>query len=126
MKKALFVSAFISIAWIGELKAIEPVSVIPWLPESTYTISQSTISVSSTSVTTIAAVSGYRSVHLSNLLNTSTTLYYRIDGSTVSIGTVGYPIAPGDKDHAIETNGVISLQLAVGSSVGVFTKTIRK
>ncbi len=127
MKKFLFVLVLCGAAKVAH--AVEPVSVVPWLPESTYTLSQSTISVSSGTVTTISAVSGYRSVHISNFANSGTTLYYRIDGSTASIPTVGFPIAPSAQDHPIETNGVISLQLAAGSGSATVTvpiKTIRK
>lgn len=122
----LFFAAILAIAAVGQVRAIEPVSVIPWLPESTYDISQSTISISSSAVTTIAAVSGYRAVHVSNL-TASTVLYYRIDGSTANIPTVGFPIPAATADHTIESNGVISLQLAVGTTtVIVPIKTIRK
>lgn len=127
MRKLMFMAALVFLAFAAKVKAVEPVSVIPWLPESSYDIAQSTISVSSTTVTTISAVSGYRQVHLSNLVNSGTTIYYRIDGSTQNISTVGWPIEPRAADHTIESNAAINLQLAAGaSSVTVTAKTKRK
>lgn len=115
VKKLLLISAFL-LASVATVRAGDPVSVMAW-PNSSYSIAQSSVQVSSGSVTTIAADSGYRAVYISNLLNPTTTIYYRIDGSTASIPTVGWPIPPGALEAKIETDSVISLQLAAGASV---------
>ncbi len=126
MKKFLFM--LLLAGCVRSIQAMEPVTVRMGQPDSTYEVSQSTIALSSTTVTTIAAVSGYREVHISNFATTSTTIYYRIDGSTLSIPTVGFPIAPTERDHKIESNAVISLQLGTGVSAlsNIPTKTLRK
>lgn len=128
MKKFLFM--LLLCGCVRHVYAMEPVTVRMGQPDSTYEVSQTTITIASTTVTTIAAVSGYREVHISNLANAGTTIYYRIDGSTASIPTVGFPIAPTERDHKIESNAVISLQLAAGSGVttlsNVPTKTLKK
>lgn len=93
-------------------------------PTSDYKIVQDTVTISSTTVTTIAAVSGYRCVYLGDPLIGS-TVYYRIDGSTRSVPTVGDWFVPSAKG-AIEYNGVINLQLGAGvSSVVLRRKTLR-
>jgi len=127
MKKFLM-TAFLLFGLAAAAKAGDPVSVMAW-PNSNYVIAQSSVQISSTAVTTIAADSGYRAVYISNLLNPTTTIYYRIDGSTASIPTVGWPIPPGALEAKIETDGVISLQLAAGSGVSaidVRRKIIKK
>jgi hypothetical protein len=128
MKKFLF--ALFLCGLVRAAYAMDPVTVRMGQPDSTWEISQSTITVSSATVTTIAAVTGYRVVHISNLASSGTTIYYRIDGSTASIPTVGFPIAPTERDHAIESNAVISLQLTSGAPGttlnNVPTKTLRK
>lgn len=107
-------------------RAVEPVSVIPWLPESTYTISQSTVSISSTTISWDSAVSGYRAVYLSNITG-ATTIYYRIDGTTTNVAAIGWPILPG-QEGKIESNGLIGYQLSSGtvSALDVRKKVIRK
>ncbi len=128
MKKFLLMFTFALLFVAGKVFAGDPVSVMAW-PNSNYVLAQSSVQVSSGSVTTIAADSGYRCVYLSNLLNPTTTIYYRIDGSTASIPTVGWPIPPGALEAKIETDGVISLQLAAGSGVtaiDVRRKTVKK
>jgi hypothetical protein len=120
-----FTALFLILGTAVVAKAGEPVSVMAW-PNSTYDITQSTIAISSSSVYAFPAVSGYRSVLIDNIANTGTTVYYRVDGSTLSIPTVGWQILPSATEK-IETNGVISLQLGADiSSVNVRQKTIRK
>lgn len=115
--------------WLGAglAAAVEPVSIIPWLPESTYDVTQSTVAISSQTVSWDAAVSGYRTVHIANLSATA-TLYYRVDGSTASTGLVGYPILPSTLGQ-IESNAMIGYQLGASATVGsidVRKKVIRK
>ena len=125
MKKFLL-TALILIGFSALARAGDPVSVMAW-PNSNYNISQSTMQISSTTVATIAADSGYRAVYISNLSNASTTIYYRIDGSTASIPTVGWPIPPSALEAKIETDSVISLQLAAGATaIDVRRKIIKK
>ena len=126
MKKFLLMFSFALLFVAGKVFAGDPVSVMAW-PNSKYDITQSTVQVSSTTVLTIAAASTYRAVYISNWLNSSTTIYYRIDGSTASIPTVGWPIPPGTIEHKIETDNVISLQLAAGATaVDIKRKTFAK
>jgi len=123
MKKLIFL--VVLFAGAGSLFAGEPVSLMGW-PNSTYSMSQSTISISSSAVTTHAATSGYQAVYISNLANAGTTIYYRVDGSTISIPTVGWPIAPSQSEK-IESNAVIYFQLAAGdTAITVPKKVIKK
>lgn len=125
MKKFLFMLLLVGCVHVAH--AMQPMTVRMGQPDSTYEVSQSTIALSSTSVTTVAAVTGYREYHISNLSMT-TTIFYRIDGSTLNIPTVGFPIVPRESDHKIESNAVISLQLGSGVSAlsNVPTKTLKK
>lgn len=126
MKRILFVAAIFAIAAVGTARAMDPVTVRMGSPDSTYEIAQSTISISSATVTTITATTGYRVVHISNP-STTAVLYYRVDGSTANIPTVGFPIPASTADHAIESNAAINLQLAVGTTtVTVPIKTLKK
>lgn len=94
------------------VKAAQPVSVYPGLPESNYGITHSTISVS-VAVTTDTAVSGYRQICATNL-TPATTVYFKVD-STATISLNGYPILPL-KEGCIEYNGLIYWSLATGAS----------
>lgn len=124
MKKLFFVCALV-LSGLGLARAGEPVSMMPW-PNSTYAVSNSTVVVSSNTVLTIAATSGFRAIHIGNFSNPGTTLYYRLDGSTASIPTVGWVIPPAGEER-IESNAAINLQLAVAaSSVTVRVKTFTK
>lgn len=79
-------------------------------PNSDYKNTQDTVVISSSAVTTIAAVSGFREIVMGDP-SITTKVFYRIDGSTVNIPTVGWwfdPSVGGD----IEYNGAIYLQLA--------------
>lgn len=93
--------------------AAEPVFAVAW-PESEYGISQSTISISSTSVTTVAGSLGYRLLSMGEPTS-STTVYYRIDGSASNIPTVGWWFIPS-QGHSIESNADVKLQLGAGAS----------
>lgn len=121
--KALFMAVFILIA--GPLKAVEPVSIIPWLPESGYELTNSTVSFSSSTVTTIAAVSGYRKIKIRDITE-GTSFFYRLDGSTQSITTAGF-LNKATEICEIESNAAIYVQLAAGVASKVFNLlTIRK
>lgn len=82
--------------------------------DSSYAISHSTISVSSTAVATISATSRWREVYVGGP-HVTVPIYYRMDGSTQSITSVGSWIEVA-KEKRIETNAEISLQLASGAS----------
>ncbi|MBI4396133.1 MAG: hypothetical protein HY548_03490 [Elusimicrobia bacterium] len=99
-----------------------------WLeldPNSSYTISQATISISSDTVTTIAAETRYREIYIGDP-STTVSIFYRVDGSTVSIPTVGWWIPAGQWGR-IESNSAINLQLGAGeSSVTARRMTVQK
>ena len=94
------------------IRAAQPVSVYPGLPESNYGITHSTILVS-VAVTTDTAVSGYREICTWNL-SSSVTAYYKVD-STATISLNGYPIPPL-KEGCLEYNGTIYWSLTSGAS----------
>jgi len=129
MKKFLFVP-FLFLG--GYIFAATPVAIYPGLPESNYAVTHSTVAISSTTVSTDAAVYGYRAVYLANLSSAS-TIYYSMDGTTTTLTTVGWPIYPRTpgfpvRVEKIEYNGVISYRLGAGSvgSIDVTKKIIRK
>lgn len=102
--------------------AVETVTSKSGRPESAYSVAHSTVSISSFTVSSDAASVGYRSIWLNNL-STSATIYYRIDGSTNYITTVGWPIYPGEQGN-IEYNGVINYLLGAGSAATTFIKKV--
>lgn len=122
MKRFIALSVLMLLA--TPLLAVQPVSFYP-MHESGYDLAQSSVTLSSTSVTTISAVSGWREVKIANSLNPATTVYYRIDGSTNDITTVGWLILPREKE-TIETKGTINLQLPAGASSIVVQQLIRR
>lgn len=110
---------------VGGLHAMEPVSIRMGQPDSAYEIANSTISVSSTTVTTIAAVTGYRKMLIRDV-TASTSFFYRLDGSTASITTVGM-LNNTTETATIESNAAMYLQLANGVATKVFNVlTFRK
>jgi hypothetical protein len=93
---------------------MEPVNVRMGGPESKWNDTNGTLSITSYTVTTIDAVTrGYRKVTIPNTLATATTFYYRVDGSTINIPTVGLPVVP-NATAEIETEEEINLLLEPG------------
>lgn len=90
--------------------ATQPVSIVHGQPESRYDYTNGTLSLSSFTVTTVAATSGYRALIIPNVLANAATIYYRVDGSTQNIATTGFPILPATTE-IIETNQTINLLL---------------
>lgn len=125
MKKLIYTLLLLG-AGVVTARAGDPVSVSAF-PNSRYDVSQSTISVSSTTVTTLAAVSGYRAAYIGQLgLTSGATIFYRVDGSTDSIPTVGSWILPGDVEK-IETDNAIHLQLgAAQTAITARLRQVRK
>lgn len=119
MKLYVFIFGLLSCG-SGSVFATQPVSIVHGLPESRYDYTNGTLSLSSFTVTTITATSGYRAVIIPNVLTSASTIYYRLDGSTTSIATEGFPILP-TATATIETNQAISLLLEPGQSA----KTVR-
>ena len=93
---------------------------------SNYHSKQDTITVSSKTVTTIAAAgSSYQTITLQSLSNNHTTIYYRIDGSTVNVPTVGLGSDPTTM-FTIETNSVVYLQLAATKAAVTLRRLINR
>ena len=123
----IFYSAALLILFAGVINAADPVYSLRGQPESAYNVSQSTVAVSSNTVSTDASVSGYRNTCIFNL-SLGSTVYYRIDGSTNNVATVGYPILPLTFG-CVEYNGEINWLLGASDTVGsvdVIKKVIRK
>lgn len=120
MKKFLLFAVLL--AGASFVKAGEPVFPIIGSPNSTYNFSQSTISFSSSTVTTIAAVTGYRKVDLLN----GTSFFYKVDGSTQGLATWGFPVA-ANTITSIESNKVIYILAPIGvaTSTGFYIQKTR-
>lgn len=88
--------------------------------DSSYTVSHSTVAITSYTVTTIAAASRWREVYVGNPATTA-VIYYRIDGSTANIPTVGSWIEAA-KEKRIESNAAVNMQL--GATVAATTARI--
>lgn len=84
------------------------------IARSDYSISHSSVSISSAPTTTISPGSSFNKVIISNL-NFGTTFFYRADGSSTAVASVGTPIFPNTKE-TIETNNDINVALAAGTS----------
>lgn len=113
MKKQLLIMLFFGLGAIvlspSKATAGEPV----WnqaFPDSSYTISNSTVAITSDTVKTFAAVQYYREVTLDNQIAGAVTTYYTLDGSTgaITIRNIGLVILPGNK-AVIESNGVVNI-----------------
>lgn len=93
-----------------------------WLqfqPSSEYTISHSTIAVSSTTVTTIAGTGGgWRELYVGDP-GASAVAYYTINGSSNDVTTVGSWIEAG-KEKRIESAYPVYIQLESGAAADVF------
>lgn len=101
---------------------------IQGLADSRYTISQSSVSVSSETATTIAASSVYREVTISNYgsMPGGTTVYVTLDGTTGSgISGIGLPILAGE-EKVIESNRAINLRLGAGNKPVDVRKLIKE
>lgn len=82
--------------------------------DSSYTQSMSTITVSSSAVTTIAASTGWREFYVGDPASPS-TVFFRCDGSTANITTVGWWI-PAGQQQRIETNNACNFQVEAGTA----------
>lgn len=79
--------------------------------KSKYEYTNTTLSITSHTITSIAAVTGwagFREIKIPNTLTGATTFYYRLDGSSTTIAAVGIPVKPGEI-VTIETNQIIYL-----------------
>lgn len=124
MKRFLFLSLFAAFGLMNA-NAMEPVTVRMGQPDSTYNIANSTISISSSAVTTLAAVDGYRKILIRDVTQ-STSFFYRIDGTTTSVTTAGFWNNTSEV-CTIESNAAVYLQLAAGVASKVFNVlTFRK
>lgn len=81
---------------------------------SDYVIEQSTIAISSATVTTIEPDGRFREILIGSPVSAS-NVYYRLDNSTVNVTSVGWWI-PATEGVAIEYNGRIHLQMEAGAA----------
>lgn len=112
MKKVIILAAFMLMLSGRHVFATQPVSIVAGLPESRYNITNATVTISSSTVLTISATNPttlYRQI----TLTAPTSFYYRVDGSTNNIATVGYP-GLANTDVVIESNQAISILSPVG------------
>ena len=143
MKKTLLFSALVFMFGVGLSLASEPV----WMTraqDGDYSVTQTTISISSSSVSTISASrTGYRKIWIQldfshAQLAAGTSVFFRIDGSTSNIPTVGYQVL-GTTDTVtnagqrrivdlppFETNNAIYGQMAPGISGSVLGRYLQK
>lgn len=113
MVRKLVIIAFISIAGLAvRAHAGDPVNAVA--RDSSYTQSQSTITITSFTVTSIQAVTGWREYYVGDPASVS-TVFFRCDGSTANITTVGWWIAAG-QERRIETNNACNFQVQAGTA----------
>ncbi len=116
MRKLLIICGFVlglmlfGINWVF---AAEPVFLAPY-PESTYSISQSSVSISSETTLSYLPTDRYRSISFA-LDGDSSVVYYRVDGSTADVFTVGFPFV-ASTGVTIESNNLIGIQLKAGAA----------
>lgn len=83
------------------------------------TVSQSTFTLSSTTATVFTPISNYEEITLSS----STAVYwYRLDGTTTSLSSVGLPVAAG-VEKTLKT--IRGKKAAIQSIAGTSDQTIR-
>lgn len=138
MKKLLFIGLFFfGFVWI--VKAGEPTSNTGFYPESNYiTTHTGSTTVSSGTVTTIAAKIGYRKVFIQFLPTAAqygTSVYLKFNGGTSNMTTEGYAIKftsstteVGTKVHNFEWEGnqAITMQRENGVSGTIDTRYTQK
>lgn len=79
--------------------------------KSNYEYANVALSITSHTITNIAAVTGwagYREITIPNTLTGATTFYYRLDSSSTTIATIGIPVKPNEI-AVIESNKIIYL-----------------
>lgn len=109
MKRLLIFSTFLILTAL--VRAADPVAVVSGRPESRYDYTNGTISASSFTVLTVAAVNGYRQLKLT----CPNSFYYRIDDSTQTIATTGFPVA-ANATETIETNQTVTILMPPGTA----------
>jgi hypothetical protein len=112
MRKILL-GAFVAFGFAAVAIGGDPVWLQPY-SDSSYRFAHSTISVSSFSVTTVPAAGRWREVYVGEP-TASVSVFYRVDGSTQNIPTVGSWIEAG-KEKRIESNDPIYFQLGAAAS----------
>ena len=118
MRKFLIIAVLL-LAGSGRGVAGEPVSISPF-PNSDYFVSQSTVSVSSTTATLFSSSNRYRSLSLA-LDGDSTVLYYWVDGTTTNVSAVGFPFV-ASTGVTIENNDEIAVQVKAGSTTVILRR----
>ena len=85
-----------------------------WAVNTSFAGLNDTITISSSTVAEIVALNGYREVMIGDP-DVTATIFYRVDGSTINIPTVGWWI-PAGEGQTIKFNKIIYLQLKAGVS----------
>jgi hypothetical protein len=115
--KAVVVLAMLGVLGLSltaSIKAGQPVSIVPGMPESRYAFTNAVLTISSHTLATIPAVPvGYRQIVIPNNLAGAAAFFYRVDGSTINIPTTGLNVAANERLE-IETSGVIYLLRGAG------------
>lgn len=115
MNKTKFLGIVLGLTSLaGVAHAAEPVAMDERAVASKYAISYSTVSVSSSSVRTIAGGTGFRQITIDNVHGTS-TISYRLDGASTGMPTTGLVIRANTKE-TVETQSAISLRLFPGTT----------
>ncbi len=88
-------------------------------PESTYTITQSTVSISSSTAVLIAESNNrFRELYVGDPDSIS-ALFYRIDGVSTDIATVGWWV-PAGTGQKIESNNDVYAIMEAGAATDIF------
>jgi hypothetical protein len=112
MKRLVLILAFLGLA--STAKAAINYSYMDY-PGKKQTVTNATISVSSTTAALITPVSEFAEVRVSSA---SVRMFYRIDGTTTGVTTAGFPILAGTNDNVIQVykGFPLCLQLEFGAA----------
>lgn len=118
IKSLVLMAAFLAMGFLAKAGAVDMRTTYPTfdlgIARSDYAVSHASVTVSSQTCTTLPPSGSYNAIRIDNL-NFGTTMFYRMDGSSTAVATVGVPILPNTSE-IIETASDVNVTLVVNAS----------
>lgn len=116
LKALVLMSAFLAMGFLAKAGAVDMRTTCPTfdlgIARSDYAIAHSSVAISSQTCTTFQPSGSYNAIRIDNL-NFGTTMFYRMDGSSAAVTTVGIPILPNTSE-IIETANDVNVTIVAG------------